>query len=167
MDYTKLMFKIRYNSVMKIFYTMIIVLFLGGCAQKDAFSRFGLTKEQRLSENSIQTAKIKSLTDKSVGMVSVIYLNEIYPEKYTDGEYFYIYYYVKEKQNLEFILNNIEALSVEKLTSDNKFAKLLNSRNSWNKYILVKFKKTDDYKLTLKLKDKNLLLKGIVYKKED
>lgn len=152
---------------MKIFFSFVLLFGLSGCAQKDAFDMFGFTKEQKLSENSIQTLKVKDLNKNVVGMVSTIYLNEVYPDRYEDGEYFYVYFYVKGKKSLEFSLNGKEALHVELLKPKNRFSKLLNTQNSWSRYNLVKFEKTEDRKLTLKLKDKTLSFKGIIYKKED
>ncbi len=152
---------------MKIFYLFILMMFINGCAQKDAFTMFNLTKEQRLSENSIQTVKIKDKKGAIVGMLSTLYLNDIDADKYEDGEYFYIYFYVKDKQELHFLLNDKEPVYIEKLSVNNRFSKLLNSTNVWNKYRMLKFEKTEDRKLTLKLKDKTLSFKGIVYKKED
>jgi len=153
---------------MKTFFIVFLsIFFLNGCAQKDAFSRFHLTKEQELSENSIQVLKIKDFNQNILGMASALYLNEIYPKRYSDGEYFYVYYYIKDKSKIEFILNNQPAIKVEKLKTKNQFSKLLNIKSSWHSYYLVKFEKTEDIKLTLQLKAKNFLSKGFVYKKED
>lgn len=123
---------------------LVLPLLMMGCAQKNAFSLFELSKKQERSENSIQSSKIKNAQEAN-GVVSVVYLNAIEPKLYRDAEYFYIYYYVKSgAEELSFTLNNRAPLEIEKLKSINRFTELTNSNSEWQEYYLVKFEEQGD-----------------------
>ena len=127
-------------------FTIILtfLLLLSGCADKNAFSRFNMSEKQELSANALQRSKIK-FEDKVNGIVSTVYLNFVSPEEYDDGEYFYVYLYLKNKNyTSHFLLNDEEPLSVEELPSTNAFTELTSVNNEWSKYYLVKFEKQDD-----------------------
>ena len=74
----------------KTLLTLLISLSFFGCAHKSAFDRFAMTGEQERSEESIQSAKIMDKNE-SVGVLTAVYLNKTYPERFNDAEYFYIY----------------------------------------------------------------------------
>jgi len=120
-----------------------LVLF-SGCASKNAFEQFEMSEKQELSANALQRSKIKS-GEKVNGIVSAVYLNFVSSNEYSDGEYFYVYTYLKN-QNYEFhfLLNNREPISVKELPSTNEFTELTSVDNKWSKYYLVKFEKQDD-----------------------
>ena len=130
---------------MKTFTIILTFLVLiSGCASKNAFERFDMSEEQELSEDAQQRSKIK-FGDKVNGIVSTIYLNFVSPQTYNDGEYFYVYTYVKNKNyEFRFLLNDKEPISVKELPSINEFTELTHISNEWSKYYLVKFPKQDD-----------------------
>jgi hypothetical protein len=117
-----------------------IVLF-NGCTKQNAFNKFNLSKEKELSEDTIETLKIKD-ANKTEGIVSVVYLNKVFPELYKDNEYFYIYYYLKQKDaNITFLLNDKPSMLQEELPAQNRFSDLTSFNAPWSKYYIVGFKK--------------------------
>jgi len=130
---------------MKTFTIILTFLVLiSGCASKNAFEGFDMSKEQELSEDALQRSKIK-FGEKVNGIVSTIYLNFVSPKKYNDGEYFYVYAYVKNKNyEIGFLLNDKEPIDVTELPSRNIFTPLTSIDNKWSKYYLVKFEEQGD-----------------------
>ena len=127
-------------------FTIILtfLVLLSGCADKNAFSRFNMSEKQELSANALQRSKIK-FNEKVNGIISIVYLNIIDPKKYNDGEYFYAYTYIKNKNyESNFVLKNQEPMTVEELSSSNTFSSLTSINNKWNKYYLLKFAKQSD-----------------------
>jgi hypothetical protein len=125
--------------------TFVIILFMmilfGGCAQQNAFEKFNLSSTKELSEDSIQSLKMKS-GDKIAGIVNVIYLNKVLPNDYKDNEYFYVYYYMKENNaTVTFTLNGEPSMLREELPAENEFSYLTSFRAPWSKYYLLGFKK--------------------------
>ncbi len=130
---------------MKTFLIILtFLIFLTGCSSKSAFSRFNMTQEQELSIDSNQRSKVK-FGDKMNGIISLVYLNMISPKIYKDFEYFYVDIYLKDKTyESRFLLNNIEAISIEKLPSKNEFTDLTSIDAPWSQYYLVIFPKQGD-----------------------
>ena len=130
---------------MKTFTIILTFLVLiSGCASKNAFERFDMSKKQELSEDALQRSKIK-YADKVNGIVSTIYLNFVSPQEYNDGEYFYVYTYLKNKNyEFRFLLNDKEPISVEELAKTNAFTELTSIDNEWSRYYLVKFEEQGD-----------------------
>ncbi len=130
---------------MKTFTIILTFLVLvSGCASRNAFEQFNMSEEQELSANALQRSKIK-LDDKVNGIVSVVYLNFVSPQEYKDGEYFYVYTYVKNRDyELRFLLNNKASVAAEELPSKNKFTELTSIDNEWSKYYLVRFAPQED-----------------------
>ncbi|MDF1876904.1 hypothetical protein JHD47_03640 [Sulfurimonas sp. SAG-AH-194-L11] len=144
----------------------ILLLLLSACSYDNAFSRFDISAQRAKSEESIISSKIYDKTD-TIGVVSCVYLNAINPQKYKDGEYFYIYLYAKDtKAQVSFTLNGVDAILVEELEVDNKFILLTDSNVTWQKYYFVKFAQqaTD---LTLVAKIAHFSSDAILFKKDD
>lgn len=133
------------RTKMKTFTIILTFLVLiSGCASKNAFERFSMSKEQELSEDALSRSKIK-FGDKVNGIVSVVYLNFVSPQKYNDGEYFYVYTYIKNKNyESRFLLNDKEPVEVKELPAKNIFTHLTSIDNEWSKYYLVKFQEQGD-----------------------
>lgn len=127
---------------MKSFFTIVsLILILASCSEKTAFSKFKISKEESLSENFLQSSKV-IFNNKVNGVVSVIYLNNIYPKIYKDKEYFFVYYFVKDEKNVKFILNSKAPIKIIRLKPVNKFSELTHFQDKWNEYYLVEFKKS-------------------------
>ncbi|MEA3371310.1 MAG: hypothetical protein U9Q40_08210 [Campylobacterota bacterium] len=126
---------------------LIILTFLlafSACSEKTAFSRFDMSKKQELGADSLQRSKLK-FQDKVNGIVSIIYLNTVAPELYSDDEYFYVNSYVKNRDDKpKMLLNNQEPLSIKELSAVNEFTELMNVSTEWSKYYLVAFPKQGD-----------------------
>ncbi|MCX6051402.1 MAG: hypothetical protein NTZ60_02720 [Campylobacterales bacterium] len=127
---------------MKIFLTSLtFMLVFSSCADKTAFSRFEMSKEQELTASSLQSSKIVS-GERVDGIFSAIYLNEIYPDSMCEHESFYISLFLKQdREDFKIKLNGKLPLSVEKLPHANKFSHLALVENEWNSYYLVTFEK--------------------------
>ena len=130
---------------MKTFTIILTFLVLiSGCASKNAFEQFEMSEKQELSANALARSKIK-YADKVNGIVSTVYLNFVSPEEYTDGEYFYVYTYLKNKNyEFHFLLNDKEPISIEELPRKNAFTELTSIDNEWNRYYLLKFEEQGD-----------------------
>ncbi len=130
--------------------TLLLMLTFLGCAQKSAFERFALSDVQELAEDNLQSSKIINNKSEVEGMVSAVYLNKVKPELYTQHEYFYVYLYIKDKNNtISFYLNDTPALLVEELSTQNEFTELTSFDSKWNKYYLVGFAKQQGSVLNL------------------
>lgn len=163
---------------MKYFFSILGIAFLlNGCSAQNAFSKFDMTPQQELSASSIQSSKVK-FNDDVNGVFSSIYLNEVYPDKFTQNEYFFIYFYVKDKTkiyepnsldnfDLTLKLNSQLPIKMKKLPANNKFSHLVSQKSPWYRYYLVAFKKQDVKKLNLILENPPYSSAELVYQKEN
>lgn len=147
---------------MKFFLTTItLTLLLTACSHQNAFTKFEMDKQEELSVSSSQTSKIK-FEDKTEGVFSAIYLNEVDPASFNDNEYFYIYLYLKDKEEMGGLkfndairtslkLNGQLPIEIKQLSSENQFSHLTSVNNEWYKYYLVTFKQEVVEKNTKKL----------------
>ena len=128
---------------MKISVIFSLFIFLSACGHKhNAFEKFHISHEKELSEDILQTLKVKRSDQSVAGMVTVVYLNKVFPKRYKDGEYFYIYYYIKNPHSsIAVTLNGAQPLEVQHLPVNNQFSYLTSFDASWSRYILVKFAK--------------------------
>jgi len=161
---------------MKSFLIILIYLFfLIGCSDKNAFTKFNMTTAQELTASSLQSSKIK-LADKVDGIVSVVYLNEVYPHRYFTNEYFFVYLYLKNKKelynpvsledvDLVLKLNDKLPIKIKKLPYANEFSNLINTKSKWNRYYLVAFKKEKSNKLSIVLENGQSSSDPLVYQK--
>lgn len=116
-----------------------------------------MTAEQELGATYLKSKKIFTKDDAVYGIVSAIYLNKVYPKRYTDKEYFYIYYYIKQpKEELNLYLNGTPPVTKEELHRKNNFTRFTSIKNEWSNYFLVSFEK-DDSNETLSLTFENSL----------
>ena len=140
---------------------LYILLIFSGCADKNAFDKFNMQQDQELSADSLQSSKIKN-SDDIDGIVSAIYLNRIYPDIYSGHEYFYLYFYQKDKKEmydpntqneieLTIKLNSKLPIKVKELSSKNKFSHLTSTNSKWQRYFLIAFEKEDENELSLVL----------------
>jgi hypothetical protein len=131
-----------------------------------------MKKEQELSAINSQSSEIKTKEGMAKGMVSIVYLNPVYPKKYKDYEYFYMCLYLNDDQstqNLNFItrLNNKTPISIKELKKTNEFSYLTPIHNGWNKYYLVKFKEDKKSKINFIIEDGDFKSKIMTYDKDE
>ena len=138
-----------------IMFLLIVILF-NACASKSAFDEFHISKKQEISVEQIQTSKIKD-KDNTIGVVTALYLNNVYKKEFHGDEYFYISLFIQGSngKNIQFLLNSQKPLYVKTLTNPNRFTKLTSINTKWLKYYLVTFDKVDDNLLKFQIKDNN------------
>jgi hypothetical protein len=118
----------------------LLTIIFNGCTTHNAFDKFNITPTRELSEDSIQSFKLKH-NNKVDGIVSVVYLNKVLPKLYKNNEYFYVYFYVKDKNtSVTFTLNGQPSMLREKLKANNEFSYLTSFDAFWSKYYLIGFK---------------------------
>ncbi|MFA6144790.1 MAG: hypothetical protein WCW84_03915 [Sulfurimonas sp.] len=132
-----------------------------GCAQKGAFDMFKMDEAHERSVEQLRTGAIlESLETKA--LVSAIYLNPVYPQTYTDGEYFIgAFYFSKGLRNVKkwdietfgysLTLNGKKATSIEELKESDPKRALIPVQNNWNKYYFIRFDSVQEGNLTLVL----------------
>jgi len=152
--------------------SIVLSLLFLGCADKNAFSRFEMKKEQELGAVNLQNSEIKTKDGEIKGIVSIVYLNNVYPTKYKDYEYFYVYLYLNDKQNLQNInflmkLNDKTPLSLKKLSSSNEFSNLTSTYNKWTNYYLAKFKQEKESKIKFTIEAEKFKSATMVYDKDE
>ena len=103
-----------------------------------------MSEKEELGTDSVLNSKVKNGKEVN-GIVSVVYLNKVYPEKSLEEEVFYVNFFVKDKtQTFSFILNEEKSISAEELQTKNPYSFLTPLNTKWSKYYLVKFKKQKD-----------------------
>ena len=139
---------------MRLLTVLLFISIIGftGCADKDAFSKFKLVKDEELAFDNVMFAKVLK-DDQVYAVASAIHLNAVYPKRYT-LETFYIIIFAKNKKLLEnftLTLNGKKVLALEKLPPQNEYAHLLRIENQWSNYYLAKFPTQKTGTLTLKI----------------
>ncbi|MDD5156975.1 hypothetical protein [Sulfurimonas sp.] len=134
---------------MKYFFIIsIFLLFFTGCSEKNAFVKFKMSKDEEQSVSSLQTSQIKFKNAEIAGVISAVYLNEIYPERFKEYDSFFVYIYMKDSKNTDSInpkinleMNEAIPKNITELSSNNEFTHLVDIKSSWNRYYLVEFEK--------------------------
>ena len=148
----------------KIFTLLSLLLLFNACSSNNAFDNFKMDKDQELSVSSMRSAKVASSSGEVSGIFSSVYLNEVYPESFNDGEYFFVYVYLKKQKEmynpkelfntgLNLKLNSKLAVKIEELPKENKFSHLVSVKSEWNKYYKVVFMEDEERKLNLVLEN--------------
>ena len=151
---------------MKTFLMLLVFsIFFVGCSSKNGFSRFNLNPEQEIAADSILSSKVKKGEDVN-GIVSVVYLNKVYPNVFKEREAFYVYYYLKNPKKVSYLLNKQEATYITELDENNDFAYLTSIKTKWNKYYLVEFKKQGD-KLKFKFNSGDFSSDTLIFEKDE
>lgn len=156
---------------MKYFFLLSAFLTLfSGCSSKNAFSEFKMSKDQQLSVSNLQSSKITSEKMQVSGVMSAIYLNDIYPDFYNDKEYFFVYTYIKESQNLSAAdmnikLNSKSFIELRELPKENRFSNMVSNTSRWNKYYIATFEKDNSDKLELILESGDSSSSSLIYRK--
>ena len=148
--------------------TLTFLLFLSGCSYQNAFSKFNMSKEEELLAANTQSSKIES-KEKIKGVFTAIYLNNVYPDSFNQGENFLIAVYMKDPESdYSFKLNNQIASSVkkiEKLKEFQEFTALMKTKEKWNEYYLVYFEGAAK-ELHLSIEKENFFSSELLYLKD-
>ncbi len=138
------------------------LIFLNGCSRSTAFEQTGTIVRAFETE----------------AILSTIYLNRVYPEKYKDGEYFFAALYTRENVRLyfkaglnnkkyKFTCNGYEPVEGQELKPDDELRLLMPINNEWNRYFLIKFPTQYTDKLDLILENDQAGSVHLEYHKED
>ncbi len=145
---------------MRIIVSLLSLLLLfTGCSHTTAFDFFKMDSEHERAVENMQTGTIvRSFETEAI--LSTIYLNRVYPDKYKDGEHFFAALYSREdirlyfKQGLnnnkyKFTCNGETPIEARELKSDDELRRLMPITNEWNRYYYVKFPKQHTESLDL------------------
>jgi hypothetical protein len=143
------------QMVKKFFLTFLgaAVLF-SGCAKKDAFSKFDIDYDKELGIDHAVYTKIRRGHNIS-GVSIMVYLNNVYPDRYDDTERFYVVMFARKKgflNNFQFLLNGEHPIEVKLLPRDNEYAHILDYDQKWTKHYLLVYQKQKKKKLTLDIR---------------
>lgn len=162
--------------MIKLLIIITILITFNACSSKNAFTTFNMSEEQERSVSSLLSSKIKSKDGKIDGVISAIYLNEIYPDSYHTNEYFFVYLFLKNKQKanqsdehyaeeLNLTLNGKKPVKIKQLPNKNKFSNLTFIKSDWNRYYLVAFKKQEKNSISLVLENGQSFSDPLMYQK--
>lgn len=142
---------------------LIALLTMSGCADKGAFDLFTMDKAHERSIEQLRTGSIVlSLETKAI--ISALYLNPVYPERYKDSEFFIAAIYFEndmrsvKKRDFKDIgyhltLNGKEPVEIEELKETDIRRQLIPVRNTWNRFYLIRYKNFSEGALTLQLEN--------------
>jgi hypothetical protein len=145
----------------------VVLILLSGCSQKSAFSNFELTTEQEFSISNTQRSKILSSTQIE-GVFTAVYLNNIYPQKYTSNAAFLVFIYTKNEttpQELAFKANQKEAITIEEAQNNEEFTDLIKMQNSWNSCYFMEFEGDDAREIKFEVNSGTYKSIPLIYKK--
>ncbi len=146
--------------------TLIFFVLFSGCADKNAFEKFHMSEKEELGADAILNSKVKNAQEVN-GIVSVVYLNRVYPKNFPDNEVFYVNFYLKNKsKDFSFWLNGEKSIFTQELKRDNFYAYLTPLKTKWSKYYLVKFKKQKDI-LSFSLHNDSFSSNPLVFEKDE
>lgn len=124
-------------------YILASLLGISGCVPKTAFDSFTMSSVTERAVVNLQTVTVGN-SEGVEAIVSAIYLNAVYPQRYRGGEYFLIAYYDRGDENLleRLRLNEtVRPTSVEEISESDAMCALVPIRNDWNRYYIVRFPK--------------------------
>lgn len=128
---------------------MIALIGFSGCAQKGAFDLFKMDEAHERAVEQLRTGSIVSSLE-TKALASTVYLNPIYPQTYTDGEYFVgAIYFERDNRDVKkwdlkthgytLTLNGKKPTLIEELKEDDPRRSLIPVQNNWNKYYFIRF----------------------------
>ncbi len=142
---------------------LIALVSFSGCAQKGTFDMFKMDKAHERAVEQLRTgAIIESFETKA--LISAVYLNPIYPEQYSDGDYFVsALYFEHDNRDLKkwdlptrgytLTLNGQKATLIEELKEADPRRSLIPVQNNWNKYYFIRFNSVSEGTLSLLLEN--------------
>ena len=163
---------------MKFFLSIIvaIVSFSGCSGHSNAFDFFKFDTEYEKAISYTQSATLmRSFETKAI--LSSVYLNKVYPQKYRGKEAFFIALYSTENKDIFYQdadkkaeytlrLNNQAPLSIKPLSKETLLRKEMPIQSAWNHYYLVEFAQSDANILHLTMSDENNESINLQYKKK-
>jgi hypothetical protein len=154
---------------------MMALIGFSGCAQKGTFDLFKMDEAHERAVEQLRTGAIVSSFE-TKALISLIYLNPIYPTTYTDGEYFVgAFYFEKVSQDVKkwdiaehgytLTLNGKIATRMEELKESDPRRALIPIQNNWNKYYFIRFDSVPEGVLKLQLENNQTGSVALSYQK--
>ncbi|MEA3522528.1 MAG: hypothetical protein U9R50_06110, partial [Campylobacterota bacterium] len=128
---------------------IVTLVFISGCSRTTAFDFFKMDDSYERAVDNLQTGTIVSSFE-TKAILSTVYLNRVYPEKYNDGECFFVSIYLRDdirlyfksgmnNQKYNFTLNGEKPFEAKEIKADDELRLAMPITNEWNRYYLVKF----------------------------
>lgn len=130
-------------------------------------------------QKALQYTEEKQLKNyfQTLAIFRATHLNQVYPQKYNDKEYFFVGIYIqddmkKEKSKINnpqyaLTLNGNKFLSYEEVDENNVLHKTMPFVNRWTAYYVVAFDKQESNEMTLEYKKDTNQSVSFVFKKYD
>ena len=153
---------------MRIWPTLLIfTLLFTACSRETAFEHF--TKLDNRHERAVTNLQRVTLGEhnKTVALVSVIYLNPVDPTLYTKQHYFFVALYDARGESLldyNVTLNGKNAVGIAQLDDNCSMRTLMPLNNPWNTYYQLVFKYQKDENLTLRFESGPSLQGEVTYR---
>jgi len=169
------------------FTTISAALLLGGCSKSTAFDFFSTDVYYEKAISNMQKVSLMQAME-TKALLHAIYLNNVDPDLYHDGEYFYIAVHIIEDaydpkkhglRNLNYQLRLIEPSEEDKnkdvyyepletieLDEDDKLRRTMPIQNQWNHYYLIKFKTTESKNIKLSFGNDRYGKSPLMFQKE-
>jgi len=164
--------------------TLSMGLLLSGCSRSTAFDFFATDVYYEKAVSNMQKVSLMQAME-TKALLHAIYLNNVDPDLYQDGEYFYIAVHIIEDvydpkehglRNLNYQLRLVEVVDgknvyfepVEtlELDEDDKLRRTMPIQNQWNHYYRIKFKETNSKDIELSFGNDRYGMAQLVFEKE-
>jgi len=169
------------------FTTLSAALLLSGCSKSTAFDFFATDVYYEKAVSNMQKASLMQAME-TKALLHAVYLNNVDPDLYQDGEYFYVAVHIIEDaydpkkhglRNLNYQLKLIEVSEDDKtklvsfepietieLDEDDKLRRTMPIQNQWNHYYRIKFKTTESKTIKLSFGNDRYGKIPLVFQKE-
>lgn len=142
------------------------ILGLTGCSTKTALDAFNMDSQTERTVTHLRTATFVH-EGKTDTVISTVYLNPVFPERYSGDEYFFVALYRAQEQPFVLTLNGgVLPDKVEELDPDDTITRLMPIQNRWNRYYLVRYPRQEGETLTLKLENGPSATGALDYQKD-
>lgn len=174
------------NKILKLS-LLSATLFFTGCSHSTAFDFFSVDSYYEKAVSNMKKASMVSAME-TKAILHAIYLNNVDPLKYKDGEYFFVSIYIIEDaydpkehglRNLDYTLKilandpsqenkKIYVLPAEltELEEDHVLRRTMPIQTNWNHYYLLKFETNEDAQIKLSFENDRYGKVPLVFQKE-
>lgn len=149
-------------------FLLTAALLTTGCSTKTALDAFRVDSQTERAMTSLRTLTAVEESATKV-VVTSIYLNEVYPDRYSGDEYFIIGLYRKGAEGRFSLLLNgkVAPSSLHELMPQDPLYRLMPVRNEWNRCYLVRFPEQSADRLTLTLGNGLSATGALNYRKDE
>ena len=140
------------TTMIKVATIIAALFFFYGCADKSAYSKFGLNSDEERAFDNVKVTHFSTKEGKNIAVMAAVHLNAVYPKRCKENECFYLLFVPKEKRllrQMHLTLNDHPVLELKKLPSKNEYAHLLNMEAKWSDFYFARFAKENNTTLLL------------------